>query len=285
MQFVAVDVETANADMASICQIGVAHFSSEGLRAEWKTYIDPRDYFDAINTSIHGIGEDVVAGAPTFDQVVDRLNASLSGHIVITHTHFDRVAMHQTASKWKVPIPVCTWLDSARVARRAWTEFAHRGYGLNNICRHLGYEFAHHDALEDAKAAGQVMLAAMAESGLDLNQWIRRVRQPLNPKSGKTIARDGNPDGFLYGEVLAFTGALQMVRREAADLAASAGCKVGTSVTMDTTLLVVGDQDVQRLGGHNKSAKHRRAEELIQKGQAIRILRESDFRGLVKLAR
>jgi DNA polymerase-3 subunit epsilon len=208
MQFVAIDVETANADMASVCQIGVAHFSAEGLTAEWKTYVDPRDYFDGINTSIHGIDEDVVAGAPTFDQVAVRVNALLSGQIVVTHTHFDRVAVHQAAGKWRVPVPTCRWLDSARVARRAWAELAHGGYGLSSVCQRIGYEFKHHDALEDAKAAGRVLLAAMAESGLDLNQWVQRVQQPLDLINAIPISRDGNPDGRLYGEVLVFTGAL-----------------------------------------------------------------------------
>ena len=31
MDFVAIDVETANADLASICQIGIAHFSNSVL--------------------------------------------------------------------------------------------------------------------------------------------------------------------------------------------------------------------------------------------------------------
>jgi DNA polymerase-3 subunit epsilon len=75
-----------------------------------------------------------------------------------------------------------------------------------------------------------------------------------------------------------------MVRREAATLAAAIGCQVDAGVTQNTTLLVVGDQDVQRLAGHAKSAKHRKAEDLIRKGQPIRILRESDFRELVELA-
>ena len=47
--------------------------------------------------------------------------------------------------------------------------------------------------------------------------------------------------------------------------------------------LVVGDQDVQKLAGHNKSSKHRKAEDLILKGQPIRILRESDFLELAGL--
>ncbi len=60
-----------------------------------------------------------------------------------------------------------------------------------------------------------------------------------------------------------------MPRREAADLAASAGCSVVGSVGQTVTLLVVGDQDVRRLAGHQKSSKHRKAEELIGKGQAL----------------
>ena len=45
MDFVALDVETANPDMASICQIGAARYSGGILAEEWKTYVDPQDYF------------------------------------------------------------------------------------------------------------------------------------------------------------------------------------------------------------------------------------------------
>jgi len=74
-----------------------------------------------------------------------------------------------------------------------------------------------------------------------------------------------------------------MLRRQAADLASVAGCEVDHGVTKRTTMLVVGDQDIRKLAGHEKSAKHRKAEELIGKGQAIRIITESDFQRVVKL--
>ena len=64
-----------------------------------------------------------------------------------------------------------------------------------------------------------------------------------------------------------FTGALEISRREAADLAASVGCEVAQGVTKATTLLVVGDVDVKRLAGHDKSSKHRKVEELMAKGR------------------
>lgn len=96
-----------------------------------------------------------------------------------------------------------------------------------------------------------------------------------------SIRRDGNADGPLSGEVLVFTGTLSMPRRMAADSAAGAGCRVDGGVTKHTTLLVVGDEDVRRLAGHDKSSKHRKAEELIAEGQPIRILAESDCRRIV----
>lgn len=287
MNFVAIDVETANPDMASICQIGLVACVNGVISDEWKTYVDPEDYFDDVNVSIHGIDASVVKGAPTFPQLTDVLLSYLNGTVVVCHTHFDRVAMHQATERYATTGPQCTWLDSARVARRAWPECAWTGYGLYDVCRIIGYEFRHHDALEDAKAAAHVLLAASDKDGLDIDGWLKRVSQPIDPKahrSGSAVARQGNPEGALYGEILVFTGALQIPRREAADLAAGIGCQVASGVTKNTTLLVVGDQDIKKLAGHKKSSKHRKAEELIGKGIPIRILKESDFRELVKLS-
>ncbi len=115
------------------------------------------------------------------------------------------------------------------------------------------------------------------------------MREPIDPTSGSggfglAVKREGNPEGPLYGEVLVFTGALSMPRSQAADLAAAIGCQVAPGVTKKTTMLVVGDQDIKRLAGHEKSSKHRKAEELIEKGISIRILKESDFKELARLA-
>ena len=71
-----------------------------------------------------------------------------------------------------------------------------------------------------------------------------------------------------------------MLRREAADAASAAGCEVEAGVTKHTTVLVVGDQDIHRLSGHEKSSKYRKAEDLMKKGQQIRIVGESDFQRL-----
>ncbi|WP_441005098.1 hypothetical protein [Novilysobacter viscosus] len=69
-----------------------------------------------------------------------------------------------------------------------------------------------------------------------------------------------------------FTGSLTIPRREAADLAARAGCDVAASVTKITTLLIVGDQDISKLNGKSKSSKHLKAEDLIGQGCSIRLI-------------
>ena len=285
MCLVSIDFETANADIASICQIGIAKYADGRLVEEWSSLIDPEDYFHYINIAVHGIDEHVVKGSPTFPQIIEILAAFLKNTICVSHTHFDRVSVSRALAKYDLQEIETNWLDSARVARRTWEEFAWKGYGLANICEMIGYTFKHHDALEDAKACGQVLLAAIETSGLDLNAWMYRVKQPIGTEKSslKTeIKRDGNPDGELYGEIMVFTGSLEIPRTEAADIASSIGCSVGTGITKKTSILVVGDQDLLRLGGKEKSSKHIKAEQLISKGQKIRIIKESDFIALVQ---
>lgn len=280
MDFVAIDVETANPDMASICQIGIARFEGGQLVETWSSLIDPEQEFSWMNMAVHGIEPEMVEGQPKLPEVADRVSAMLAGRISVHHTHFDRVAVSRAFSKYELPEVQTTWLDSAKVVRRTWQEVARKGYGLGNVCEMIGYQFDHHDALEDAKAAGQVMLAALRESQISLDDWLKRVSRPINATSSD-VSREGNPEGALYGEVVVFTGSLEIPRHQAADLAASLGCQVAAGVTKKTTLLVVGDQDVTKLAGNSKSSKHRKAEELIEQGQPIRILRETDFRFMV----
>jgi len=285
MNFIAIDVETANADMASICQIGIAIFYDNKMIDEWVTLVNPEDYFDSINIDIHGINELDVQDAPTFPEISDTLLGFFKDTIVVCHTHFDRVSISRTFWKHGLEMTEISWLDSAKVARRAWPEFSKKGYGLKNVAKHIGYDFKHHDALEDAKASGHILLEAMRVSNLSISDWEIRASKPINigsSSSASDVKRDGNPQGLLYGEVIVFTGALIIPRKEAADLAANIGCKVAPSVTKKTTLLVVGDQDLSKLSGKQKSSKHIKAEELITKGQSIRIIKESDFQELVK---
>ncbi|HYW95336.1 MAG TPA: exonuclease domain-containing protein [Bacteroidales bacterium] len=282
MNFLALDVETANADYSSICQIGIAEFQEGAVVNKWSTLVNPESYFDAMNISIHGITEDDVIDAPTFAELHSILNEKLSGRITVHHMPFDRVAISRACEGNGLEIIEALWLDSAKIVRRTWTEFAHRGYGLANIAAHLDIRFGHHDALEDAVAAGMVVCRACSEKALSIEDWANQVNRPVfvhGGTNGKTtdVKLDGNPEGPLFGETMVFTGELTLSRSEAARIAADLGCNVGSSVNKKTTILVVGTQDSSKLAGYTKSSKHRRAEEMIGAGVPVRILSEGDF--------
>lgn len=287
MRFVAVDVETANADQSSICAIGAVEFIDLQPAREWYSLIDPEDYFDELNVMIHGIDEDAVRDAPKFPDAFPQLSALVSTNLAVCHTAFDSGAIRRSLSKYMLDDWPVQWLDSARVVRRAWPDkFGQRGYGLAPVAKFLGVNFQHHHALEDAKAAGIILCRAIQDAGIALEEWPTRVRQPIFPgnEHPHPIAQHGAEDGAFHGEVIVFTGALHIPRREAAAMAAQAGFDVGENVTKKTTVLVVGDQDARRLAGHARSSKHRKAEALIRDGSRIRVITESDFERLIASA-
>jgi DNA polymerase III subunit epsilon len=279
MSYLALDVETANADYSSICQIGIAEFHDGQLIDKWVSLVNPESYFDPFNTSIHGITEKAVKNAPTFDTIHKLVAEKITGRITVHHMPFDRIAITRACMIYNLDIIQSIWLDSAKISRRTWEQFAYRGYGLTNIAEFLGIEFNHHDALQDAIAAAKIVHCACEQTHLRVEDWVTRVGQPIFQYHGgsKTINLEGNPEGQFYGEELVFTGALSLTRREAAVIASKLGCNVKDSVTKNTTLLIVGTQDKSKLAGYEKSSKHRKAEELIRSGVQIKILSENDF--------
>ena len=306
MKFAAIDVETANPKRGSICQIGIAVFIDGALCEEWSTLIDPEDDFHSRNISIHGIQKHMVAGQPCLPQVANQVRALLEGTISVCYSDFDRQAIEQAFNKYGLPSISTSWLDATLVVRRSWPEFSRTGYSLLKVCKKIGYDFRHHDALEDAKATGHVLLAAMRESQEDLEILCQRIAEPpCNPaetrahfaESGRvnqstrklaypqSEVRDGNPEGRLFGEVLVFTGSLDVRINLAADMASEVGCRVEGSLTRKATILVVGRPDLKTAELGKKTTKHDKAIALAATGHPIKILTEMEFFLLVQDAK
>ncbi len=285
--FNAIDVETANADRASICQIGLVHVRDGEIADHWQTLINPEAWFDSINIAIHGIHPRDVRNAPKLPEVHDELYRRVHGSILVSHTAFDRTAFERAIARYNLEQFQVTWLDSSRIVRRAWPDhYGKRGWGLKNVAEDLGIPFKHHDALEDARVAAEIVLEACAVSKLDIAGWLQRIKRPIFPGNrrhqGISVARDGNVEGPLYGETLLFTGKLIASRQVAAEQAAHAGCAVVNTASKKVTILVVGIQDKGKLNGYEKSSKHRKVEKMIDQGMEIQILSERDFWELIR---
>lgn len=165
-RFVALDVETANHDRASICQIGVACVRPDNSIETWMTYVDPRTPTWTF-TGLHGISQSTVKGAPSFAEALLFLETPLSDTTVYQHSGFDRSAFRAACTALKRHEPPWNWQNSVTVARRAWPELkGNGGHGLASLKAHLRLSFDHHDAGEDARAAAEVVLHAEMAKGL-----------------------------------------------------------------------------------------------------------------------
>ncbi|MEI4470127.1 exonuclease domain-containing protein [Frigidibacter sp. MR17.24] len=166
-RFIAIDVETANPDAGSICQIGMACVGARGVEEVVTLLIDPCCDFAPMNVQIHGIRPEHVAGRPLFSAFLDAAGAFLARHMLVQHSAFDGRAIRRATEACGRPPAALKWHDSVLVARRAWPEFkGNGGHGLGHLKAALGLEFRHHDAGEDARAAAEVILRAEARMGL-----------------------------------------------------------------------------------------------------------------------
>jgi len=276
-RFLALDVETATSDLCSICQIGIAAVRKDGSVETTGFLVNPGVRFDPRNTDIHGINERSVATSPNFRTTIGHLGQFLLTYPVFQHSTFDSRAVRAACADAGVPELPIRWLDSIRIARKVWPNIR-GGYGLANLAAVLGLDFHHHDAPEDARACAHVVLRAEADSGLTFRQLLSP--RPKTPDATR-LKRDGDAGGRLAGQIAVFTGALTLPRKQAMEMAARAGISVTPGVTAKTTLLIVGDQDLAALAGHNKSSKHRKVDEMIAAGAPIRIIGETEFMRLI----
>ena len=172
LNFVAVDVETANSNVSSICQVGIAVVRSAKITDVWTQLIDPDDFFDPLNTAIHSIDHNTIRGCPRFEEICDKV-AEYLREIVVSHTFFDRRAISKAVAECGKSLEYEIWIDSAQVARRAWPDkYTLRGYNLGNVARDLGICFRHHDAGEDARVAAEIVLRAYTDTSLGIDKLM-----------------------------------------------------------------------------------------------------------------
>ncbi len=286
--FVVIDVETANRGRHSICQIGIVGYrDGEECFAE-ETLVDPCDAFEPFNIAFHGISPQKVAGAPAFRDLHGWLDERLGGRIAVSHSNFDPSALSAACRRDLLSPIDSRWIDSVSVARIAWPGLP--SYKLGALAKLFDIRFRHHDALEDARTAGQIVLRALAQAGDGIEDWLHR--RPTTPSPGAqirgrtwgeggSVTRRPACDGPLKGHVVTVTGDLSVPRSVMADQVQAAGGAFSASVTRKTTLLVIGPHEGWGLGRGYVSAKQTKAEAAIAGGQPMRIIDEPTLRRIM----
>jgi len=284
--FVVIDVETANRGRHSICQIGIVGYRDGVECLAEETLVDPQDEFEPFNIAFHGISPQKVRGAPCYGDLHDWVAGHLHTRITVAHSSFDRSALRAACDRHGRPEIGCQWLDSIAVARRAWPGLP--SYKLGNLAKMFDIQFRHHDALEDARTAGLLVVRAMREGGGTIEDWLNHRPPPSRPAaSARAFDRAPSPrrlavcEGPLSGQVVSMTGELSISRDAMADLIQAAGGAVSVTVTRKTTLLVVGVHEGWGLPRNHRSGKQVKAEAAAAAGQSIRVIDERELRALM----
>ena len=174
LTFNAIDVETANSDPSCICQIGIVHVRDGVIKDQLSVLVNPEAQFNDFNIRLHGIDRSVVKDSEALPGLEARLRQLLEGTVLVSHTSFDRRAMDAAMERYGLRSLRANWLDSATIARRAWPQRYKRRWNLAAIAGDLGIVFRHHDAAEDARAAGEIVLYAYRHTGIDIDGWLNR---------------------------------------------------------------------------------------------------------------
>lgn len=184
-----VDIETTGSYAAAngITEIAIYVFNGKKVTRKFETLINPCQPIPGYIQSFTGITDEMVAGAPLFEDVSEEIFEILRENIFIAHnvnfdysfikSHLLRAGFDLNSKK------LCT----VRLSRRIFPGFA--SYSLGNLCRSLGIRISNrHRAGGDAAATVQVfkkLLKADTENFIDKSLQRNSKEQLLPPNVPK----------------------------------------------------------------------------------------------------
>lgn len=176
MNFAIVDIETTggHASANGITEISVLVHDGQRVIKHFETLINPLQPIPRFITSLTGIDDAMVADAPSFEEIADKLFEILDENVFVAHNvNFDysfikhqlKQSGYELTSK-----KLCT----VRLARKVFPGL--QSYSLGNLCRALNIHIDNrHRAGGDAKATVKLfeyMLANGAQTYI--NQMLKR---------------------------------------------------------------------------------------------------------------
>ncbi|MCU1648298.1 MAG: hypothetical protein JWN03_8573 [Nocardia sp.] len=299
--YTAIDFETANSYRGSPCAVGLVRVRDGVVVDERSWLIRPPEevnYFDAYNTVLHGISEETVAHAPSWEQILPAIVDYIGDDVVVAHNAgFDTGVIRYACAVDRIEWPGLRFLCTMVLSRRV---LSLPSYRLPYVLESLGGSIDdHHDPLADARAVVDLVRGlARTQNAVDLEELASSVGVRIGTMaggiykgsvaiSGGTRSRlvrpeldpNADPDGYLYGRLVVFTGTLMsMTRHIAWQECARVGALADKDVTKKTNVLVVGDINPAVLRpGSNVTGKARKAFERQDKGQDIEVMTEDDF--------
>jgi DNA polymerase III epsilon subunit family exonuclease len=194
--FVVFDLETSGAAPstgAAITEIGALKVLGGEIIGQFQSFVDPGHYLPDFITSLTGITDEMLAGAPTIDQVLptflDFLGPAHETVLVAHNAPFDMSFVKAAASEHSYQWPDFSVIDTARVARYLLDRDEVPNCKLSTLAPFFGSPTSpNHRALDDARATVDVLHGIFERLGshsvTTLEQLLqfkrKRQRRPLD---------------------------------------------------------------------------------------------------------
>ena len=157
--FIAIDFETANANRASICSIGIVIVKNGEIAKTIYELVRPRpDFYSYWNTQVHGMTALDTASAPDFPEVWKSIEPFLEDLPMVAHNStFDEGCLKAVFNIYEMEYPNYTFHCTCRAAKKAYRHLPN--HKLNTVAEFCGFDLKnHHHALADAEAAAAIAL-------------------------------------------------------------------------------------------------------------------------------
>ncbi len=176
-----VDVETSGfrPGQARVVSVAALALSDDGnVEKSLYSLLDPG--VDPGPTHIHGLTAEMLAGQPTFGDVVADLCEVLRGRTLVAHNvGFDYSFLAAEAEMVGAALPVDTVMCTVELARRL--ELGLENLRLETLAAHWGVtQMRPHDALDDAMVLAQILKPVLVRA------YERRTWLPVHPVSRRT---------------------------------------------------------------------------------------------------
>lgn len=168
--FAAIDFETANGNPASVCSVGIVLVKNGIITDRFYRLIHPvPNYYNHINTRIHGLSKEDTDTADTFPEVWAEAVQVIGDLPLVAHfSKFDEGCLIASHRRWEMPYPDYTFYCTCTASRRT---FGNKlvNHKLDTVAAQCGYDLKqHHHALADAEAAAVIAIEIQKRFGIGI---------------------------------------------------------------------------------------------------------------------
>lgn len=157
--FAAIDFETANEQLSSICSIGIVIVNNGTITDRFYSLVQPEpNYYNYGNSMVHGLTYEDTKDEQVFSNVWKQVESLVGNLPFVAHNKgFDESCLKAAFKTYRMDYPDYIFYCTLAASRRQLKYLPN--HQLHTVAQDCGYILTnHHNALADAEACAEIAL-------------------------------------------------------------------------------------------------------------------------------